>query len=76
MNSGVCDLSCRACELSAVLINASVVGPVVIPVPLPARALLLVTVEAVAAIGTCPVVMPLSPLLPPGGTVKFPVPSR
>src|SRR5579859_3896221 len=37
------------------------VGPVDIPAPDPASVLLLVTVEAVAAIGTCPAVMPDSP---------------
>ena len=38
-----------------------VVGPVVIPAPVPARTLLLVTVEAVAAMGTWPAVMPERP---------------
>ena len=40
-------------------------GPVVIAAPEPARASEDVTVVAVAAIGTCPAVMPESPLLPP-----------
>ena len=37
------------------------VGPVVMPAPLPARAFEDVTVVAVAAMGTCPAVMPLTP---------------
>ena len=39
-----------------------VVGPVVIPAPVPASGLLLVTVLAVAATGICPAVMPEIPL--------------
>lgn len=42
-----------------------VVGPVTIPVPEPANALEEVTVLDVAAIGTCPAVMPDNPELPP-----------
>ena len=38
------------------------VGPVVIPAPVPASALLLVTVVAEAATGICPAVMPETPL--------------
>jgi hypothetical protein len=38
------------------------VGPVVMPAPLPARAIEDVTVVAVAAMGTCPAVMPDTPL--------------
>jgi hypothetical protein len=38
------------------------VGPVVMPEPLPARAFEDVTVVAVAAMGTCPAVMPDTPL--------------
>jgi hypothetical protein len=38
-------------------------GPVVIPAPAPASASLLVTVVAVAAIGTCPAVIPDKPEL-------------
>ena len=51
------------------------VGPVGIAEPLPARALLLVTVEAVAATGIWPAVIPERPLLPPE-QVKTPVEAR
>jgi hypothetical protein len=40
--------------------SVDVVGPVVIAAPLPAKTMLLVTVVLVAAMGTCPGVMPES----------------
>ena len=46
-----------------------VAGPVTIEAPAPARAFDEVTVLAVAAIGTCPAVMPDIPVLPPAITL-------